>query len=124
MGDLVYIVSNTWEAAAVSSGGRGATFTVAVGTEVFAVRQFCDSPNQCQVVNPPGADQLPQARQLVSYLTSVLGFQQVSFTADTRPLPQRATATFRKDAKAPATRRGVEFPNIFESTVPVRAQAV
>jgi hypothetical protein len=73
--EIIYITNKP----AADSASRGAGFSLTIGDTVFRICHYFDLPGECHVISPPRARQLPQAGQLMDYLVSVLGFQQVFF---------------------------------------------
>ncbi len=104
----VYILDKS-EADGTSSG---ASFSLSVGSVVFKICHFFELPGECNVVSPPDASRLPQAPQLVEYLGSVLGFQNVYFCDELKNAAGKATtAPLRNSSGLRASpRTGVPAP--------------
>ena len=58
---------------------HGYTYLISIAGQDFQVRTYDDEPGSATVVHPTTAHQLPQARDLVSFIISELGCTRVQF---------------------------------------------
>jgi hypothetical protein len=70
---MIYISKQKLDKTTADSTYRGFDLSITIDDIVFKVRNHVDRLDEFTVISPKMARQSPQARQLVDYLTSVLG---------------------------------------------------